>query len=108
MPETLTQKMARYQLAIAAGDAAAAQRIAAERIAPPAPRPNPRVATVATYPELAKLTQTDYARMLAELESLRTQNRLLKGQLQQQSAAAYDAQRRLAQLEGAGESSDQE
>ncbi len=101
MPETLTQKMARFKLATAAGDHDAARRIAAERIQPPSPRHAPRtVPTQATYPEWSRAGQADYARMAAELEALRSQNRLLKGQLQQQSAAAYDAQRRLAQLEG--------
>ncbi len=120
MPETLTERMARFKRAQAAGDLDAAARIAAEarhqaRPAVPVPTGYSLTPTQATFPELAKLDQMGYAAICADVTRLENQNRVLKGELQQASQRGYDAERRLGQvlaklaaLEATGESSDQE
>lgn len=99
---TLTEQMARYQRAQAAGDSAAAQRIAAEarhqaRPAVPVPTGYSLTPTVATFPELAKLDQTTYAAICADATRLASEVRQWKAAAQTSGQRAADFERRLNQ-----------
>lgn len=95
---TLTERMRLYKQAVADGNPGTAAAIRQSALAQ-TPKPTPRATPQTGYPDWADLGEGDYAKMRSELDALKSQNRVLKGELQQASQRAYDTERRLAQSE---------